>query len=99
MSKQDYSRLSKTLIITDMYETDAEPLVLGGVAIPAERCSEFIKAVENLAVEQFDGATFEQLLDNDLDDEAARASIEQYSREQIDAMMDSAIHILKNASK
>lgn len=99
MTEKDYSKLSKTLIITDMYETDAEPLVLGGVAIPAERCEEFIEAVEKLAVEQFGGATFGELLDNDLDDEAARASSEQYTQEQINAMMDAAVRIVKGASK
>lgn len=87
MSEKDYSKLSKSLIITDMYETDEEPMILCGVAISAERCEEFVEAVEKLAVEQFGGATFRELLDNDLDDEAARASDEQYAREQIDAMM------------
>lgn len=99
MTEKDYSKLSKTLIITDMYETDAEPLVLGGVAIPAERCEEFIEAVEKLAVEQFGGATFGELLDNDLDDEAVRASDEQYTREQIDAMMEAATKILEDESE
>ena len=47
MAEKDYSKLSKTSIITDMYETDAEPLVLGGVAIPAKRCEEFIEAARS----------------------------------------------------
>lgn len=99
MSEKDYSKLSKSLIITDMYETDEEPMILCGVAIPAERCEEFVEAVEKLAVEQFGGATFRELLDNDLDDEAARASDEQYTREQIDAMMEAATKILEDESK
>ena len=114
MSEKDYSKLSKSLIITDMYETDEEPMILCGVAISAERCEEpmilcgvaisaerceeFVEAVEKLAVEQFGGATFRELLDNDLDDEAARASDEQYAREQIDAMMEAATQILEDAS-
>ncbi|EHF02635.1 hypothetical protein HMPREF1008_00280 [Olsenella sp. oral taxon 809 str. F0356] len=98
MTERDYSKLSKTLIITDMYETDAEPLVLGGVAIPAERCEEFIEAVEKLAVEQFGGATFGELLDNDLEDEAASASSIQYDKEQVDAVLQVATKILKQAS-
>lgn len=99
MSEKDYSKLSKSLIITDMYETDEEPLILSGFAIPAERCEEFVEAVEKLAVEQFGGATFRELLDNDLDDEAARASDEQYTHEQIDTMMRSATQILEDASE
>lgn len=79
MSEKDYSKLSRSLIITDMYETDEEPMILGGVAIPTERCEEFVEAVEKLAVEQFGGATFRELLDNDLDDDAVRASDEQYT--------------------
>lgn len=98
MTEKDYSKLSKTLIITDMYETDAEPLVLGGVAIPAERCEEFIEAVEKLAVEQFGGATFGELLDNDLEDGAAKASSTQYGKEQVDAVLQAATKILKQAS-
>lgn len=31
---KDHSKPSKTLIITDMYETAAEPLILGRAAIP-----------------------------------------------------------------
>lgn len=57
-----------------------------------------VYAVEKLAVEQFGGVTFRELLDNDLDDEAARASDEQYTRDQIDAMMRSATQILEDAS-
>lgn len=45
------------------------------------------------------GATFRELLDNDLDDEAARASDEQYARDQIDAMMEAVTRILEDASK
>ena len=98
MTEKDYSKLSKTLIITDMYETDAKPLALGGVAIPAERCEGFIEAVEKLAVEQFGGTTFGELLDNDLEDETAKASSTQYDKEQIDTMLDAAKRIVKDAS-
>ena len=98
MTEKDYSKLSKTLIITDMYATEAAPLVLGGVAIPAERCEEFIKAVEKLAVEQFGGATFGELLDNDFEDEAASASSIQYDKEQVDAVLQAATKTLKQAS-
>ena len=45
MNNKDYSLLNKTLIITDMYETDRDPMVLGGVAIRAEDLEEFIEAV------------------------------------------------------
>ena len=99
MSEKEYSKLSKSLIITDMYETDEELMVLGGVVIPAERCEEFIEAFEKLAVEQFGGATFRELFDNDLDDEAAHASDEQYTREQIDAIMETATKILEDESE
>ena len=34
---KDHSKPSKTLIITDMYETAAEPLILGRAAIPRTR--------------------------------------------------------------
>lgn len=94
---RDYSKLDKTLIITDMYETDDEPIVLGGVAIRAEDLDDFIKAVEKLAVEQFDGATFTELLDKDLEDEAAFASSGRYTHEQIETMLEHARRIFDNS--
>lgn len=98
MSEKDYQKLSKSLIIPDMYETDEEPMILCEVASPAERCEEFLEAVEKLAVEHFGGATFRELLDNDPDNEAIRTSDDHYTREQIDAMMKSATKILEDAS-
>ena len=94
MNNKDYSLLNKTLIITDMYETDRDPMVLGGVAIRAEDLEEFIEAVEELATNRFGGASFSELLDNDLDDETARASSARYDREQIDAMFAEVKRIL-----
>ena len=92
---RDYSKLDKALIITDMNETDDEPIVLGGVAIHAEDLDDFIKAVERLATEQFDGATFTELLDEDLDGRSMTASSERYNQEQIEIMLDHANQILK----
>ena len=91
----DYSKLDKTLIITDMYETDDEPIVLGGVAIHAEDLDDFIKAVEKLAVDHFGGATLAKLLDEDLEDRAMSASSERYTQEQIEVMMKCAEGILR----
>lgn len=86
MANKDYSLLNKTLIITDMYETDQDPMVLGGVAIRAEDLEEFIEAVEGLAISRFGGASFSEPLDYDLDDDTARASSARYDREPIDDM-------------
>lgn len=49
-------------------------------------------------VEQFGGATFRELLDNDLDGDTAYASDEQYAQDQIDAMMRFATQILEDSS-
>lgn len=95
---RDYSKLDKALIITDMNETDDEPIVLGGVAIHAEDLDDFINAVERLAVEQFDGATFTELLDEDLEDRSMAASSERYNQEQIEIMLDHANQILKQGN-
>lgn len=81
-----------------MYETDGKPMILSGVAIPTEGCEEFAEVVEKLAVERFEGATFRELLDNDLGDETARASDAQCARERIDAMMEVATQILEDSS-
>lgn len=94
MANKDYSLLNKTLIITDMYETDRDPMVLGGVAIRAEDLEEFIEAVEEIAVNRFGGASFSELLDNDLADDTTRASSARHDREQIDAMFAEVKRIL-----
>ena len=60
MANKDYSLLNKTLIITDMYETDQDPMVLGGVAIRAKDLEEFIEAVEGLAISRFGGDVYKR---------------------------------------
>lgn len=50
--------------------------------------------MEELAVNRFGGASFSELLDNDLYDDTARASSARYDREQIDAMFAEVKRIL-----
>lgn len=75
-----YKELNSMLTVADLY--DKENDVLAGVAIPAERTGEFIKAVERLAVKKFDGTVFSDLLDEDIDDEAMDAAMGQSRLEE-----------------
>lgn len=75
MKDKDFSKLSLQLIVTDLHDASADPSILAGVAIPAERAKEFFDAVEQLAVEQFDGATFEDLLEYDVHDLSCAAAL------------------------
>ena len=81
---KDYSKLKKQFVLIDMYDDREDFDVAAGVAIPAEGAEEFARAVEELAVERFGGASFSELLDNDLDDASMDASAKKNFEDQAD---------------
>ncbi len=93
--KYDYSELNKQIVLADLFEDDES--ILSGVAIRAKDVNAFIKAVEKMAQEQFGGATFVELLDEDTDDTVITAAIQQSDREERDKVIAAAERILHEA--
>lgn len=91
-TEMDYGTLDKMVVLADLYDDED---VLCGVAIPAQALGDFIAAVERLARERFGGATFAELLDKDLNDDAARAACKRSDRETVDAMIRAAERIIE----
>ena len=93
---KDYSKLNKQFIMIDMYDDPEDYEVQAGVAIPAECAEEFAKAVEELAVERFGGASFSELLDNDLDDASMSSSAKKSFEDQAGRVLAAAERIMRN---
>lgn len=72
--EKDYSRLSMHLVIADLHEITEDATILEGIAIPAERTEDFLADVQKLATEKYGAATFDELLENDLNDDSATAA-------------------------
>ena len=93
---KDYSMLNKQFVLIDMHDDREDCDVAAGVAIPAECADEFAKAVEELAVEKFGGASFSELLDNDLDDASMSASAKKNFEDQAGRVLAAAERIMRN---
>lgn len=93
---KDYSKLNKQFIIIDMYDDLEDYEVQAGVAIPAEHAEAFIAEVERVAVERFGGASFSELLNNDLDDASMSASAKKNFEDQADCVLAAAERIMRN---
>lgn len=81
--EKDYSRLSMHLAIIDLHDISEDATILEGIAIPAERAEDFLADVQKLAVEKYGAATFDELLENDLNDDSAAAARLHYASSQI----------------
>ena len=92
---KDYSKLNNQFVLIDMYEDREDYDVAAGVAIPAEYAEEFARAVEELAVERFGGASFSELLDNDLDDASMDASAKKNFSDQLGRVIAAAERIMR----
>lgn len=93
---KDYSKLNKQFVLIDMYDDRDDYDVAAGVAVPAECAEEFTRAVEELAVERFGGASFSELLDNDLDDASMGASARKSFEDQVGRILAAAERIMRN---
>lgn len=93
---KDYSKLNKQFVLIDMYDDCEDYDVVAGVAVPAECAEEFARAVEELAVERFGGASFSELLDNDLDDASMSASAKKNFEDQVGRVLATAERIMGN---
>ena len=96
LTMKDYSKLNKQLVLVDMYEDREDCDVIAGVAIPAESMDAFAAAVQKLAVEEFGGATFSELLDYDENDESMDAAVKQNFNEQVGRVIAAAERIMGN---
>ncbi|MBB3278875.1 hypothetical protein [Slackia isoflavoniconvertens] len=92
---KDYSKLNNQFVLIDMYEDREDYDIAAGVAIPAECAEEFARAVEELAVERFGGASFSELLDNDLDDASMDASSKKNFSDQLGRVIAAAERIMR----
>lgn len=72
----DFSELDLQLVMYDFNDTEEErgDNVVAGVAIRAEDVEAFAADVERLAMEKYNGASFEVLLDEDYGDESMTAA-------------------------
>ena len=70
---KDYSKLSMHLIIAEFGEISDDATILEGLAIPAKHKEDFLSDVERLAIDKYGAATFDELLEHDLDDSSAAA--------------------------
>lgn len=86
---KDYSKLNKQFVLIDMYDDREDYDVVAGVAVPAEYAEEF-------AVERFGGASFSELLDNDLDDASMSASAKKNFEDQVGRVLAAAERIMGN---
>lgn len=93
---KDYSKLNKQFVLIDMHDDREDCDVAAGVAIPAKCADEFARAVEELAVERFGGASFSELLDSDLDDESMGASARKSFEDQVGRVLAAAERIMRN---
>lgn len=93
---KDYSKLNKQFVLIDMYDDREDCDVAAGVAVPAECAEEFARAVEELAVERFGGASFSELLDSDLDDASMGASARKSFENQVGRVLATAERIMRN---
>lgn len=95
LTMKDYSKLNNQFVLIDMYEDREDYDIAAGVAIPAECAEEFARAVEELAVERFGGASFSELLDNDLDDASMDASSKKNFSDQLGRVIAAAERIMR----
>lgn len=93
---KDYSKLNKQFVLIDIYDDREDYDVVAGVAVPAECAEEFARAVEELAVERFGGASFSELLDNDLNDASMSASAKKNFEDQVGRVLAAAERIMGN---
>lgn len=96
LDRERLLQLNKQFILIDVHEDREDYDVAAGVAIPAECADEFARAVEELAVERFGGASFSELLDNDLDDASMSASAKKNFEDQVDRVLAAAERIMGN---
>ena len=66
------------------------------VAVSAECAEEFARAVEELAVERFGGATFSELIDCDEDDKSMVASARKSFDDQVCRVPAAAERVMRN---
>lgn len=97
MAKDRFERLNKLLIVTDLFDDPEDPDTLAGVAINVDDMDDFIRDVEKLAVEKYGGATFPELLDEDIDDTINDRAIAQSRKEMIEHVVEAAENITKQA--
>lgn len=97
MAKDRFERLNKLLIVTDLFDDPEDPDTLAGVAINVDDMDDFIRDVEKLAVEKYGGATFPELLDEDIDDTVNDRAIAQSRKEMIEHVVEAAESITKQA--
>ena len=81
--------MNKQFVPIDMYDDREDYDVVAGVAVPAECAEEF-------AVERFGGASFSELLDNDLDDASMSASAKKNFEDQVGRVLAAAERIMGN---
>lgn len=93
---KDYSKLNKQFVLIDIHDDREDCDVVAGVAIPAKCADEFARAVEELAVERFGGASFSELLDNDLADASMSASAKKNFEDQAGCVLAAAERIMRN---
>lgn len=93
---KDYSKLNRQFVLIDIHDDCEDYDVAVIVAIPAECADEFARDVEELAVEKFGGASFSELLDNDLDDASMSASAKKNFGDQAGRVLAAAERIIRN---
>lgn len=71
---KNYAELDLALTLNDVHDP-VEDNILSGIAIPSKFRNAFVHDIERLAVTKYGGATFEELMENDVDDAAMDAAI------------------------
>lgn len=97
MTKDRFERLNKLLIVTDLFDIHEEPDTLTGVAINVDDMDDFLKDVERLAVEKYGGATFIDLMNEDIDDAVNARAIAQSRKEMAEHVVRAAECITEQA--
>ena len=90
---KNYSEMDIVIALDNFHEIDEERRLLEGVAIPHQNLDAFLKDVVALA-EKHGGASFEELLDNDFEDESITAALNRNFRENADELIRQAERLL-----
>ena len=91
---KDYAKMDLAMALRDIHDKSGDILV--GVSIPHRHMGAFVQDVLALA-DKYEGATFEELLENDADDASLEACIARRCRLTADDVVEQASNILSDA--
>ena len=82
------------LTLQDQFSDPEDLDIVSGIAIKKDDLQAFVRDFEELA-RRYGGATFEDLLDNDTNDDSLDASIVRFDEDQMSELIKTAEKILK----